>query len=69
MPLTMAPAGEEVTVKKVLADERSKRHFASLGITEGTKLTVFSSVHGSVIVKVCGARLALNKDMAVKILV
>lgn len=69
MPLTMAPAGEEVTVKKVLADERNKRHFASLGITEGTKLTVFSSVQGSVIVKVCGARLALNKDMAVKILV
>ncbi len=69
MPLTMAPVGAEVTVKRVLADERSKRHFSDLGIAEGTKLTVFSSVQGNVIVKVCGARLALNRELAVKILI
>ena len=69
MPLTMAPVGAEVTVKRVLADERSKRHFSDLGIAEGTKLTVFSSVQGNVIVKVCEAWLALNSQLKFKFLI
>ena len=32
MPLPIAPAGEELTVRKILADEKNKRHFENLGI-------------------------------------
>ncbi len=69
MPLPIAPVGEELTVKKVLADEASKRHFESLGITVGTKLTVLSTVGGNVIVKVLEGRLAIDRALAMKILV
>lgn len=69
MPLPIAPVGEELTVKKVLADEKNKRHFENLGIIVGAKLTILSAVSGSVIVKVRDGRLALDRGLAMKILV
>ncbi len=69
MPLPIAPTGEELTVRKILADEKNKRHFENLGITIGAKLQIISSVGGSVILKVKEGRLALDKALAMKILV
>lgn len=69
MPLPIAPEDTELTVKKILADEKNKRHFENLGILVGSKLTVLSAVGGSVILKVQGVRLALDKTLAMKILV
>ena len=64
MPLPIAPAGEELTVKKVLLDDKNKRHFENLGITIGSKIT-----GGNVILKVREGRLALDRTQAMKILV
>ena len=69
MPLPIAPAGEELTVKKVLADEKNKRHFENLGIIVGAKITVLSAVGGNVIIKLHEGRLALDKGLPMKILV
>ena len=69
MPVPLAPAGEELTVRKILADEKNKRHFENLGITIGSKITVLSEVGGSVILKVKEGRLALDRALAMKILV
>lgn len=69
MPLPIAPAGEELTVRKILADEKNKRHFENLGILVGTKITVLSAVGGNVIIKVREGRLALDRTLAMKILV
>ena len=69
MPLPIAPSGEELTVKKILTDEKSKRHFENLGITIGSKISIVSQVGGSVILKVREGRLALDKTQAMKILV
>ena len=69
MPLPIAPAGEELTVKKVLADEKNKRHFENLGIIVGAKITVLSAVGGNVIIKLHEGRLALDKGQAMTILV
>ncbi len=69
MPLPIAPAGEELTVRKILADEKNKRHFENLGILVGSKITVLSAVGGNVIIKVREGRLALDRTLAMKILV
>ena len=69
MPLPLAPAGEELTVGKILADEKNKRHFENLGITIGSKIAIVSAAGGSVILKVKDGRLALDKGQAMKILV
>ena len=69
MPLPIAPAGGELTVRKILADEKNKRHFENLGILVGSKITVLSAVGGNVIIKVREGRLALDRTLAMKILV
>lgn len=69
MPIAIAPKGREVTVRKIGADEKVKRHLQELGITEGGKITLISSAGGSVIVIVKEGRLCLDKTLAGKILV
>lgn len=69
MPLTVAPLGREVKIIKVLAEEKTKRHLANIGLLAGEQITVLSSGGGSVILKVKEGRVALDKDLAVKIFV
>lgn len=69
MPLVVAPIGKVVTVIKILADEKTKKHLENLGITINSTLTVISENSGSVICIVKEGRLALDKGIATKILV
>ena len=69
MPIIIAPKDTELNIVKVLADEKTKKHLESLGVAVGGKITVISSNGGNVIVIVKGVRLALNRDVATKILV
>ncbi len=69
MPLVIAPINVELTVLKVLCDEKTKKHLESLGITIDAKLTVLESTGGNVILLIKDGRLALDKNIATKILV
>ena len=69
MPIMLAPLNHEVRVIKVLADEKTKKHLEDLGILVNATLTVLSSVNGGVVVAVKNGRLALDHEIASKILV
>ena len=69
MPIMLAPLNEEVRVVKILANEKIKKHLESLGILVNAKLTVLSSVNGGVVVAIKEGRLALDHEVASKILV
>lgn len=69
MPISFAPAGTELEVRKVGADDKVKKHLQELGISVGTKITLISSSGGNVIVIVKEGRLCLDKVLAGKILV
>lgn len=69
MPIAFAPAGTELLVRKVGADEKVKKHLQELGISEGSKITLISSSGGNVIVIVKEGRVCLDKTLAGKILV
>lgn len=69
MPLVIAPLNQELKVIKILADEKVKKHLESLGITINSCITVLSQSNGSVICKVKEGRLALDRNIAVKIVV
>lgn len=69
MPIVIAPQDQELNIVKVLADEKTKKHLQSLGIVIGGKIMVISSNAGNVIAIVKGVRLALNREIASKILV
>jgi len=69
MPIVIAPLDTELTIKKVLLDEKTKKHLESLGIVIGGKISIISTHGGNVICIVKGVRLGLNNDIARKILV
>ena len=69
MPLTMATCGEPNTVKRVGGKEETKKFLENLGFVVGSVVTVVSTVSGNLIVNVKDSRIALGKEMAMKILV
>lgn len=69
MPIAIAPAGRELLVRKVAAEDKIKKHLHELGICEGSKITLISSTSGNVIVIVKEGRLCLDRTLAGKILV
>ena len=68
MPLTMANVGEPVTIKRI-GKEETRKFLESLGFTVGGTVTVVSDVQGSVIVNVRDSRVAVGKDIAMKVMV
>ncbi|WP_295632992.1 FeoA family protein [uncultured Intestinimonas sp.] len=69
MPLTMATAGSQNTVKKITGKDEVRRFLESLGFVEGERVTVVSEMGGNLIVNIKEARIALSKNMAGRILV
>ena len=64
MPLTMAKAGETVTIQKITGKDEVRLHLAELGFVVGETITVVN-----VILQVKEARIALDKTMAMRIMV
>ncbi len=69
MPITLAPQGRELMVRKVGADDKVKKHLMEMGIAEGSKVTLLQSSGGSVIIVVKEGRVCLDRSLAGKILV
>lgn len=69
MPLAMAPENREMEVKKISADDKTKKHLREIGISEGCKITLVSGNARGVIVIVKEGRLCLDGALARKILV
>mgnify|MGYP004724866991 CR=1 FL=1 len=69
MPLTMANVGQEYVIKKVGGKEETRIFLESLGFTSGSVVTVVSDIIGNLIVNNKDSRVAINKEMASKILV
>ena len=49
MPIGLAPIDTELTIIKILADEKTRRHLESLGVVAKGKITVISSNGGNAI--------------------
>lgn len=69
MPLTMAKMGEPLTIKKVGGKEETRKFLESLGFVAGGAVTVISDIRGNVIVNVKDSRIAIGRDMAMKVMV
>ena len=69
MPLVVAPAGEEQLIKRIGGSEVVKRHLQELGFVPGSYVTVISEIGGNLIVNVKESRVAVDKQLAQKIMV
>lgn len=65
----MAPMGRDLKIVRILTDDKTKKHLESLGITIDSTISLISVSGGSVICLIKDGRLALDKEMARKILV
>ena len=69
MPLSLAQVGEENIIKRIGGSPEVKRHLENLGFVVGGEVTVVNTLGGNVIVNVKEGRVAISKEMAVKIMV
>lgn len=69
MPLTMAQPGTCNLIKRVGGKPETRQFLENLGFVAGGTVSVVSRTGGNVIVEVKGARVAVNREMAAKIMV
>lgn len=69
MPISLGDIGVEYIVKKISGTPQVKQHLADLGFVVGAKAMIVSQNNGNLIVNIKEARVALGKDMAMKIMV
>ena len=69
MPLTMLNIGETGKIKRIGGNEETIRFLNNLGFVVGTEVSVVSAIGGNVIVNIKDSRVAINEDMAKRIMV
>lgn len=69
MPVSLAPIGEILYIKKIKEKDKALEFLHRLGCIEGEAITVVSKLGGNIIINIKGARIALDKNMANRIIV
>jgi len=69
MPLSLANKDEEYTIRKIGGSPEVKKHLENLGFVVGGSVSVISSIGGNLIVKVKESRVAINDEMARRIMI
>ncbi|MBR0413565.1 MAG: ferrous iron transport protein A [Clostridia bacterium] len=69
MPLAVLGAGNDGVIKRISGKPQVKKHLENLGFIVGDTVTVISEQNGNIIVKVKESRIAISKEMAMKIYV
>lgn len=69
LPLNFADVGKEVIIRKIGGNPQTRQHLENLGFVVGGTATVLTTIDGNLIVKVKEARVALNTEMAQKIMI
>ncbi len=69
MPLAMAGIGETNIIQRVAGRDAVRRHLAELGFVVGEKVQIVSRLGGNLILSVKDSRIALDKGMAMRIMV
>ena len=69
MPLGMAGVGETNIIRKITGRDEVRQHLAELGFVVGEAVTVVSEMGGNLILSVKDSRIALDRGMAMRIIV
>jgi len=69
MPLAMAGEKMPVEIKKIGGNSETKQFLENLGFNVGSSVTVISASNGNLIVQVRESRIAISKEMAMRIMV
>ena len=65
----MAKTGETVVIRKITGKDEVRQHLAELGFVVDSTITVVSEIAGNLILQVKDSRIALDKTMAMRIMI
>lgn len=68
-PLIFLQQGDQACIKRVGGAEETKRFLSGLGFVENAEVSVISKLNGNLIVNIKDSRVAINEDMAKRIMV
>lgn len=68
MPLSFLKAGEQARIVKVRGKGDVHHHLENLGFVEGTVVKVVSEISGNMIVQVMDSQVALNRQVASRVI-
>lgn len=68
MPISMAKAGETVTIRRITGRDEVRQHLAEMGFVVDSTVTVVSEIAGNLILQVKDSRVALDRTMANRIM-
>ena len=69
MPLSMMEVGAKFRIKAVGGNDSVRRHLGDMGFVEGVEVMIVAEMAGSLIIGIHETRVALNRELAQKILV
>lgn len=69
MPLALADIGEEYIIKKIGGSPEVKKHLENLGFVVGGNVIIINTLGGNMIVNVKESRVAIDVELARKIMV
>ena len=69
LPLSYAEVNESNVIKKVTGNPEMKKHLEDMGFVTGAIVSVVSTVNGNLIVNIKDTKVALDKQLAMKIMI
>ena len=69
MPLGMASVGDTNIIRKITGRDDVRQHLAELGFVVGETVTVVNELGGNMILSIKDSSIALDKGMAMRIMV
>ncbi len=69
MPLSIVELGQKKQIKQINGKDDTRRFLENLGFAEGVEVSVVAELGGNIIINIKGARVAIGKAMADRIIV
>ena len=69
MPLAMMKKGEKARIMTIKGTDTVKKHLGALGFVQGAVVTIVQLSYGNMILGIHDSRIAINDDLAKRILV
>ncbi len=69
MPISLMGVGTRCRIKCVSGDDAVRKHLGTLGFTVGAEVEVMCKMNGNLIIGIMDSRVAVDRDLAKRILV
>lgn len=69
IPLMLSGIGIKQSIKKIIGKDDTRKFLKSLGIIEGSEVTIISQMDGNVIIKVKETSIAISESIANRIII